>query len=567
MAIVLAVQAAGPARRAAAGAGRPRRCPSSARWSSAPGRARRRIVAVVVLLALVALPFVRDEYAAVLATDIVIAALFAASLQFLLATGGMTSFGHAAYFGVGAYAAALAVKAGWPMLAALAIAPVAALARGHRLRLVLRAPGRRLPRDADARVRADRLVDRVPVGQRHRRLERPRRHLAAAVARRRARASTAFALAIVAARAASRSSRIAHSPFGLRAARRARFAAARRRARHRRARTQWRGFALAGAFAGLAGGLFAFSKGSISPESLAIPRSVDALVMVLLGGLNALFGPLLGAAAFTWLADTLARAHRILARAARRADPAHRAACFRRASAARAQLAAATRTAADERRPSSRSRDLAKAFGGVRAVDGVSFRGRAPANCVALIGPNGAGKTTCFNLVNGQLAPDAGTVALAGAAHRRPSAAGDRAARRRPHVPGRGDVRVDDGARERRAGAARACGTRTARCCASRARTVDARADALLARVGCARPRRRALRDARLRRRQARRTRAGAGGRAAAAADGRADRGHGAAMRARALMRLAADARASATASPCCSPSTTWTSCSASPIA
>jgi branched-chain amino acid transport system permease protein len=71
--------------------------------------------------------------------------------------------------------------------------------------------------------------------------------------------------------------------------------------------TQWRGFAYAGAFAGLAGGLFAFSKGSISPESLAIPRSVDALVMVLLGGLNALFGPVLGATAFTWLQDTLAR--------------------------------------------------------------------------------------------------------------------------------------------------------------------------------------------------------------------------------------------------------------------
>jgi branched-chain amino acid transport system permease protein len=71
--------------------------------------------------------------------------------------------------------------------------------------------------------------------------------------------------------------------------------------------TRWRGFALAGLFAGLAGGLFAFSKGGISPESLAIPRSVDALVMVLLGGLNALFGPLLGAAVFTWLSDSLAR--------------------------------------------------------------------------------------------------------------------------------------------------------------------------------------------------------------------------------------------------------------------
>jgi branched-chain amino acid transport system permease protein len=70
---------------------------------------------------------------------------------------------------------------------------------------------------------------------------------------------------------------------------------------------QWRAFALAGTFAGLAGGLYAFSKGSISPETLAIPRSVDALVMVLLGGLNALFGPMLGAATFTWLQDALAR--------------------------------------------------------------------------------------------------------------------------------------------------------------------------------------------------------------------------------------------------------------------
>ena len=72
-------------------------------------------------------------------------------------------------------------------------------------------------------------------------------------------------------------------------------------------RTQWRAFAAAGAFAGLAGAVFAFSKGSISPETLALPRSVDALVIVLLGGLNALAGPLIGAAAFTWLSDTLAR--------------------------------------------------------------------------------------------------------------------------------------------------------------------------------------------------------------------------------------------------------------------
>ena len=56
--------------------------------------------------------------------------------------------------------------------------------------------------------------------------------------------------------------------------------------------------------------------------------------------------------------------------------------------------------------------NLTKTFDGVRAVDGVSFA-VAAGERVALIGPNGAGKTTCFNLVNGQLRPDAGTILLA----------------------------------------------------------------------------------------------------------------------------------------------------------
>jgi branched-chain amino acid transport system permease protein len=70
---------------------------------------------------------------------------------------------------------------------------------------------------------------------------------------------------------------------------------------------QWAAMGLAGLAAGLAGALHAFSKGSISPEMLSVPRSVDGLVMVLLGGVQTLTGPVLGAAAFTWLEDALSR--------------------------------------------------------------------------------------------------------------------------------------------------------------------------------------------------------------------------------------------------------------------
>jgi branched-chain amino acid transport system permease protein len=70
---------------------------------------------------------------------------------------------------------------------------------------------------------------------------------------------------------------------------------------------QWSAFILAGTFAGWAGALYAFSKGSISPETLSVPRSVDGLVMVLLGGVQTLTGPLWGAALFTWLEDAVSR--------------------------------------------------------------------------------------------------------------------------------------------------------------------------------------------------------------------------------------------------------------------
>jgi branched-chain amino acid transport system ATP-binding protein len=56
---------------------------------------------------------------------------------------------------------------------------------------------------------------------------------------------------------------------------------------------------------------------------------------------------------------------------------------------------------------------LTRSFGGVRAVDDLSFD-VATGSMTAIIGPNGAGKTTCFNLLNGQLRPDGGRVRLGG---------------------------------------------------------------------------------------------------------------------------------------------------------
>jgi branched-chain amino acid transport system permease protein len=72
-------------------------------------------------------------------------------------------------------------------------------------------------------------------------------------------------------------------------------------------RIQWAAFVVAGLFGGIAGAVFAFSKGGISPEAIGVGRSIDGLVMVLLGGVQTLVGPIVGASIFTWLHDSIAR--------------------------------------------------------------------------------------------------------------------------------------------------------------------------------------------------------------------------------------------------------------------
>ncbi|MEO8675020.1 MAG: ABC transporter permease [Casimicrobiaceae bacterium] len=270
-----------------------------------PGR--RALVGALIALALAALlPLAGDEYALVLATDILVFALFAASLQFMMGTGGLASFGHAAYFGLGAYAAAIAVKHGASMEAALLIAPLAALAGALVFGwFCVRLSGVYLAMLTLAFAQIVWSIafqwESVTGGSNGVIGVWPAPWLAG-------RHAYYWFTLVICGTALAAIAWIAISPFGyaLRAGRDSPLRAEALGIDVRR--TQWTAFAAAGAFAGLAGGLFAFSKGSISPETLAIPRSVDALVMVLLGGLNALAGPLIGAAAFTWLSDTLARA-------------------------------------------------------------------------------------------------------------------------------------------------------------------------------------------------------------------------------------------------------------------
>jgi len=270
-----------------------------------PG-AREAAIAAGLALAFLALPMLSDEYARILATDILIATLFAASLRFLMGPGGLASFGHAAYFGVGAYAAALAAKHGAPFAASLVAAPAAALVAAIAFGwFCVRLSGVYLAMLTLAFAQITWSVafqwDAVTGGSNGIVGVWPPEWLAD-------RTHYQWLTLAVVALALVALARIAASPFG-RALRGARDSPLRAEAIGVDVRaTRWKAFALAGAFAGLAGGLYAYSKGSISPETLAIPRSVDALVMVLLGGLNATFGPVLGAAAFTWGQDALARA-------------------------------------------------------------------------------------------------------------------------------------------------------------------------------------------------------------------------------------------------------------------
>jgi len=264
--------------------------------------AAEKLLVLLAVLAAAAVPIFGDTYAIKVATEVLIFALAAFSLNFLVGNGGIVSFGHAAYFGLGAYASGLLVtKLGMPMEPALIAAPlVGGLFAALFGFFIVRLQGIYLAMLTLAFAQIAYAVcfqwvevtggDNGIVGV-----------WPSAWA---ASHSTYHYIVLVAAGLGIFALRhVIYAPFGA-SLRAARDSAPRAEAIGIDVRAhRWLGFTIAGAAAGLAGGLYAFSKGSIDPTLLGIPLSVDFLAMILLGGMQTVMGPVLGAAAFHSIKD------------------------------------------------------------------------------------------------------------------------------------------------------------------------------------------------------------------------------------------------------------------------
>ena len=286
--------------------GKPLTMPRMAAGSEAPlipaGRGLRSIAVCGAVLVL-ALPLLSGwlPYATVLAQDMLIAVIFAVSLHFMMGLGGMVSFGHAAYFGLGAYGVALVFKSlGWPMLVSLLAAPVlagvAALVFGW---FCVRLAGVYLAMLTLAFAQIVWSIayqwDAVTGGSNGMIGVWPEPWLSGD--------AWYWFVASVAIVAVWLVRRLAFSRYGL-ALRAVRDSVVRADALGMNVRRiQLAGFCIAGVLAGVAGGLFVFSKGGVAPESLTVGTSVDALVMVLMGGIQQLAGPVIGAVVFTAMRD------------------------------------------------------------------------------------------------------------------------------------------------------------------------------------------------------------------------------------------------------------------------
>jgi branched-chain amino acid transport system permease protein len=258
-----------------------------------------------ILLLLLVMPLIVEEFYLVLLTEVFIFALFAASLHFIMSNGGMVSFGHAAYFGLGAYAVAmLVVYGGARMEPAILGAPLAAgLGTAVFGWFCVRVSGVYMAMLSLAFAQMIWSVvfqwDQITGGENGMVGVWPAEWASSRIV-------FYYIALVICAGSILVLWRMLLAPigYGLRAG------------RDSPLRTEsiginlqaqrWLAFVIAGVFAGLAGGLYAFFKGIVDPSTVGISRSIDALMIVLLGGVQSLIGPMVGALTFVGLQDRLA---------------------------------------------------------------------------------------------------------------------------------------------------------------------------------------------------------------------------------------------------------------------
>ncbi|WGS01285.1 ABC transporter permease [Bradyrhizobium sp. ISRA443] len=259
-----------------------------------PLTANERFAAVAALVIAAALPFFAGNYALTVGSEIAIFVIFAVSLHFLMAVGGLASFGHAAYFGLGAYGVALLAKmAGLPMIACLLLGPLLGLlgaAVFGFFAVQLSGVYFAMLTLAFAQIVWSIAFQWVSVtGGDNGILGLWPEKWAASPSHFYWLSLGIAALAVVILRI------MVFSPFGF-ALRATRDSPLRSEAIGINGkRIQWTAFVVAGTVAGLAGALFAYLKGSVFPDNMGISLSVDALVMVLLGGVETVSGAVIGA--------------------------------------------------------------------------------------------------------------------------------------------------------------------------------------------------------------------------------------------------------------------------------
>ena len=399
---------------------------------------------IVAVLSLGALPFVLDVVGLPLrsAVDVVAFAIACMGLNILVGYTGLVSFGHGAWFGLGAYAAALSQRYWFPgdivlptLFSTLFVAASAVLSGA----LILR---RRGVYFSLLTLALTALL--FAISYRWTELTGGESGLGG-VTRSRVLGidleydRTYYGLvAVVGLAVCYLLWRFHHSPVGsvLVAIReneqRARFVG------YPTNRYKLIGFVLSAVVVALAGTLSVFNHRFASAEPLTVAFSGELIAMVVIGGMRNFLGPALGALFFILFREFLSiwtphwlfyfgllfvgfivlSPSGLVGVAERLIAPFRKRVALAPAMAGRMLLEGATLPQTFRRPPGTDgpalvARDLSKHFGGIHAVDGLSLTVRER-TLHALIGPNGAGKTTAFNLLSGLYPPEKGTIELAG---------------------------------------------------------------------------------------------------------------------------------------------------------